>query len=1009
MSEAILKALMQLFALIIKQDGGMLSRERDYVINFLEKQLSDGSVNEYLELFDRDAGPLMDDVLEVENKPPSVKDSVKIFSICKQINRTLNQSQKVVVLMRLYELVNADKRFTNQRMNIINTVSEAFKIAPEEFRSIELFIKHDSDKNPDDNSIMVLKQRSGCPDCESSPVDDTFASNLIVVLWISSVDLHFIKHYSDNQLFLNGLPLYAGKIYTMAKGSSLRYQQGLPIYFSDISSYYLSKRKYDRISLEVKNLVYKFPGGQNGINNVNIAEREGSLIGIIGGSGSGKTTLLNLLSGILEPSSGSVKINSMDLSKRPEALDGIIGYVPQDDMLMEDLTVFENLFYSANLCFRELDNSKITGLVDSMLLSLGLYEKRELKVGSSLNKVISGGQRKRLNIALELIREPSILYLDEPTSGLSSRDSENVMDLVRELAFKGKLVITAVHQPSSEIFKMFDRMIILDRGGEMVYYGNPIEALIHFKTIDAQIDSHIGECPTCGNVNPEIIFNIIETEVVDEFGRYTGIRKRSPSDWARKFSELKPEMQFREVKTAPVSNLKRPGILKQFLIFLHRDMSSKISNRQYVMLTLLEAPLLALILSYIVRYIADPGSRIYIFRENENIPVYIFMCLIVVLFLGLITSAEEIFKDRKIRKREHLLNLSWGSYIFAKVVLLLSISAIQSFLFIIVANPMLGIKALYFQYWFALFTTAVFANILGLNISSAFNSAITIYIVVPLLMIPMMVLSGAMFPFDKINRTLGSVENIPWVAEIMPTRWTYEALMVTQFKDNEYDKLVYDINKTISIADYNTIYRLPELKNALNKTILQYRITGLSEENISKLRLLRNEISTLSQNENLYEFDELDKLNHSDFNHLIAEKVSSYIDSVNSIFLKISNSADNRKDRFISNYRQELDNLYNRFHNNHLEDIVRKIYEKNKILEYRDRLIQNYDPIYRDPHSNGFPAFRAHFFAPTKVCMGLRLDTYTFNMIAVWLMSLFLYILLYFNIFERIFNPASKK
>ncbi|MDT8401610.1 MAG: ATP-binding cassette domain-containing protein [Bacteroidales bacterium] len=831
----------------------------------------------------------------------------------------------------------------------------------------------------------------------------------MIILRVASIDLYFIKHYSDNQLFLNGLPLDAGKIYSIAKGSSLRYKHGVPIYYSDISSHYLSKRKADRISLVAENIVYKFPGGHTGINNIKIAEREGNLIGIMGGSGAGKTTLLNLLSGNLKPSGGTIKINGTDLHRKPEDLDGIIGYVPQDDMLMEDLTVFENLYYAASLCFRDLDNSEIKKRVDDTLTTLGLDEKKELKVGSTLNKVISGGQRKRLNIALELIREPSILFLDEPTSGLSSRDSENVMDLLRELAFKGKLVFSAVHQPSSEILKMFDRMIILDMGGEMVYYGNPIEALIYFKTLDAQIDSHIGECPTCGNANPESIFNIIETEVVDEFGRYTGTRKRSPSDWAREYNEFKPERQFSEVREKPPSNLKRPGLLRQFLIFLQRDLSSKLANRQYVALTLLEAPLLAFLLAYIIRYIADPQSNIYIFRENENIPVYIFMCLIVALFLGLITSAEEIFKDKKIRKREQFLNLSKGSYLLSKVVLLLSISAIQSFLFIIVANPILGIKTLYFHYWFALFTTSVFANILGLNISGAFNSAITIYIVVPMLMIPMMVLSGAMFSFDKINRSIGSVEKVPWIAEIMPTRWTYEALMVTQFKDNKYDRLVYDINKTISEADYNTIYRLPELKKTLNLTVLQYRLAGLSEESKSKLPLLKNEILLLSQNENLYEFDEKDRLNHRDFNHLVAEKASEYIDSVNSIFIRISNAADNRKDRFINTYRQELDSLYDRFHNDRLEEIVRKIYEKNKILEYRDRLIQNYDPIYRDPHGDDFPAFRAHFFAPVKLFLGLRLDTYTFNMIAVWFMSLIFYILLYFNIFERIISSGSKK
>ncbi|MDZ7738819.1 MAG: ATP-binding cassette domain-containing protein [Bacteroidales bacterium] len=1009
MSEEILKALMQLFALIIKQDGGVLSSEREYVVTFLKKQVSHDTVNDYLELFDRDVGPLMDHAPDTENKPPSVKDSVKIFSICKQINRTLNQSQKVVVLMRLYELVNADKRFTLQRMNIINTVAEVFRILPEEFKSIERFIKQDTDEDPGDSSILVLRQKSKCADCDQDKGDDKMVSDLILVLWIKSVDLYFIKYYSVNQLFLNGLPLDPGKIYTVAKGSSLRYQHGQPIYYSDISSHFLSKESTNRISLVAEDIVYKFPGGEIGINNINLAEREGNLIGIMGSSGTGKTTLLNLLSGIHKPDKGSVRINGIDLKDKPESMDGIIGYVPQDDMLLEDLTVFGNLYYAASLCFKNLKNEELNELVDNMLGTLGLYEKRDLKVGSPLKKVISGGQRKRLNIALELIREPSVLFLDEPTSGLSSRDSENVIDLLRELTFKGKLIFSVIHQPSSEIFKMFDRIIILDHGGEMVYYGNPVEALIHFKTIDAQINSNIGECPTCGNINPENIFNIIETQVVDEFGRYTGVRKRSPSDWSSEFNAMHPPKPLKEVKTKPSSNLNRPNLLRQFLIFFKRDISSKVSNRQYVLLTLLEAPVLGFILSYIIRYIADPGSRIYIFRENENIPVFIFMGLIVALFLGLITSAEEIFKDRKIRSREQFLNLSKGSYLFAKVIMLLSISALQAFLFIIVANPILGIKGLTFYYWFALFTTAAFASILGLNISSAFNSAITIYIVVPMLMIPMMVLSGAMFPFDKLNRSIGSVDKVPWVAEIMPTKWTYEALMVTQFKDNEYDKLVYDINKTIRQAEYNTIYRLPALEDALNTTVISYRRKELGPENPSKLPLLSNEMHELSANESLYEFDELEKLNVDDFNHFVAEKLSIYIDSADNIFRKISNSADIRKDKFINANREGLNTLYDNYHNDRLEEIVRRIYEKNKILEYKDRLIQNYDPIYRDPTGNEFPAFRSHFFAPTKVFLGLRLNTFTFNMLFVWIMTIFLYLLLYFNIFEMVIRSLSKK
>ncbi len=117
-----------------------------------------------------------------------------------------------------------------------------------------------------------------------------------------------------------------------------------------------------------------------------------------------------------------------------------------------------------------------------LLNSIGLYEAKDLKVGSPLEKTISGGQRKRLNIALELIREPSVLFVDEPTSGLSSRDSENIMDLLKELALKGKVIFVVIHQPSSDIFKMFDKLLILDLGGRPIYYGNPVDGVLYFKS-----------------------------------------------------------------------------------------------------------------------------------------------------------------------------------------------------------------------------------------------------------------------------------------------------------------------------------------------------------------------------------------------------------------------------------------------------------------------------------------------------------------------------------------------
>jgi len=995
MSEEILRALMELFALIVKQDGGMILDEREYVSGFLNKQLAHESVKEYLALFDEQAGPVIEKSAAKEPAVPSVRDSVKVLGICKKINRTLNQEQKVVVMVRLYELVNADRRFTPQRMNIINTVAEVFRISPDEFAATEQFVKNNDPESLVNSSILVLYPgHDKCDLCKRMLTG--YQDIMICFLRVASVDLYFVKYISGEQMFLNGLPVSPGQVYTFAKGGALRSSTGYPIYYSDVSGTFLSETIFHKLSFNVEHLTYNFPEGDTAVRDVSISIDEGSLVGILGASGSGKTTLLNLLSGILKPSSGTIRINGLDVFKDSSALQGVVGFVPQDDLLIEDLTVFENLYFAACQCFNGKSRKELTGIVDRTLSNLGLLEKRDLRVGNQFNKVISGGQRKRLNIALELIREPSVLFLDEPTSGLSSRDSENLMDLVRDLTLKGKLIFTVIHQPSSEIFKMFDKIVVLDLEGCMAYYGNPVDAVIYFKTLDAQINSNAGECPACGNVNTELIFNIIEAQVVDEFGQYTEKRKVKPQEWAERFSQRQPVSSIPEVKEPPHKNLEIPGLAKQFAIYFTRDLKSKLANRQYIRLTLLEAPLLGLILSFIIRYIPDPNSSTYVFAENENIPIYIFMSLIVALFLGLTISAEEIFRDRKILKRERFLNLSRTSYLFSKIAVLIIISALQAILFLLIANPILGIKGMLLQYWVTLFATAFCANMLGLNISASFNSAITIYIVIPLLIIPMMVLSGAMFPFDKLNRSVGSVEKVPVIAELMPTRWTYEALIVSQFKDNrfstqEYTKqgeTFYMLQKKISQAEFNLIYRIPELKRAIKDP--------------DKLPLLKHEILKMTSLYGFSKFGSIDDLEAGKFNRVIADSVKSYLDNLDAFFNRASISAREKKDRFHNLNGEKLDKLRDQYYNYKLEEIVTKYYEKNKFLFYKNSVVQNVDPIYLDPVNRGLLGFRTHFYAPCKYIFGIKVDTFTFNICLVLLSTILLYLALYYELLAKL-------
>lgn len=1010
MSEEILKALMQLFAIIAKQDEGLGSNERDFVEGFLRQQINDEAVQEYLALFDSFVNAGQEDKAG-KKRLTSVRDSVKILGICKKINRTLTQKQKVVVLVRLFELVNTDGRFTDQRMAIINTVSEVFMLEHEEFADIEAFVQENSLEGLDRTNILTIssdsRERMLGKHIHTEDLDSP-----IIVLRIKSEDLYFLRYHGKADLYLNGLPIRNRSIYLFASGSSIKLPKGKPVYYTDVVSHFMADLSLTPISFVVDDISFRFPNGALGLRNISFHEEHGRLVGIMGASGAGKTTLLNVLSGSAAPSEGHVRINSLDLYADKEELEGTIGVIPQDDLLIEELTVFQNLYYSAKLCFRDKADSELCALVDRMLASLGLLERKDLKVGSPLNKMISGGQRKRLNIALELIREPSILFVDEPTSGLSSRDSENVMDLLRELTLKGKLIFVVIHQPSSEIYKMFDDMLILDTGGYLIYSGNPVEAVMYFKKADAQVNSDIGECPTCGNVNPELIFNIIESHVVDEFGRYMPERKLSPQKWQEIYLTTERPPIEKEETAPPPKTLNIPSRLKQFFIYTARDFHSKISNKQYIILNLLETPILAFILAYVIRYIPDPNSDIYIFRENENIPIYIFMALIVALFIGLTVSAEEIFKDRKILKRERYLNLSRTSYLLSKVFILLVISAIQTISFVLIANGILSLKGLNFQYWLILFSTSVCANLIGLNISATFNSVITIYIVIPLLMIPMMVLSGAMFSFEKLNRSVGSFNRVPLIAEIMPTKWGYEALVVLQFKDNEFEKHFYELEKVERNANYKLVYYIPELQKRVDfciDNLPQKDSTKVKAKILDALAVLRKGIAqerTHFAPDIPYKY--LDSLYIDKIDEIVLYETTGYLEELTEKYGKVFQAKNSQRDAIINHLMATDPQLYEgkraAYHNESIADLAMKVFEKNKILQFKDELVQQFDPVYRDPIPKNALDFRSHFLAPRKHFLGKYYDTFWFDLTVIWIMSFVLYLALHFEVLRRIGN-----
>ena len=732
MNETILNGLLNLFAVFasaVRIEEQQASRAVHF---YLSSHFGVRSHKEYIELYS-ELRSMYDDPLF-----PVDKENV-IRNICEQMKVKLVAEEQLLLLVRFVEFAYSNSEEFENHLPLFHLVADIFAIPQEEFDDILAFIT-----GKPSSSLLTI---SGEDAAIGNRITRKGMDGFIRVLFIRRFDKQIFTYYGSGVVFMNDIPLSPGIFYAWQHSSVLKGPLFLPVYYSDLLTVYNKNERKEAIFLNGRDLNFTFKNSTNGLHNFSFNLESGQLVAIMGGSGVGKSTLLGIMNGNIRPDEGSITVNGYPLDA-PEARQ-LIGFVPQDDLLIEELTVYQNLWFTARLCFARLSDQEIKARVENVLKELDLEGIKDLEVGSPIRKTISGGQRKRLNIALELIREPAILYLDEPTSGLSSSDSEKVIMLLKEQTHRGKLVVVNIHQPSSEIYKLFDRLWLLDRGGYPIYDGNPIEAIIYFKQAAKYTDPDISVCSTCGNVNPELILNIIDSKKIDDSGNQTNIRKFTPEEWHEKYISSRPSYTPVEEKELPDSKQKKPTWFKQFCIFLERNIRTKLVNKQYLAITLLEAPLLALIVSLLTRYV--DGDE-YTLLANKNFVSYIFMSVIVVTFMGLSISAEEIIKDRPVLKREHFLRLSRSSYLTSKMVYLLGVSGLQSLLFILVGNTIIGVGWEMFGVWWSiLWATSFLANLTGLILSQSMNSVVAIYITIPLLLIPQILLCGLVIKFDDLN------------------------------------------------------------------------------------------------------------------------------------------------------------------------------------------------------------------------------------------------------------------
>ncbi len=1009
MSDRILKALMQLFAIVANADEvGVTGRE--IVERFLKRQLSNNFVQQYLLTFDSFLEQLRGKSEEGKARKRISVNSVKVLRICNEINKELEHKQKLIVLIRLLEFVkSAYENLSEQQLEFIKMVADTFSISEVDYNNCH-YLCETSVTLPVNSahSFLLIDKESHSHDFSKHIQKENLVGE-ILFLFFEELKFFVFKYSGSDQLFLNGRAVVPDAVDVFEQGSVIRGSKLNSVFHNDIIHRFISSDVSNKILFEVKNLSYSFRGNKIGLHDLNFTATSGNLISIMGNSGAGKTTLLTLLNGSIKPNKGKILINGIDLHSTKNNLHVWIGNIPQDDLLIEELTVFQNLFYSAKLYFGKLTNEEIEKKVNECLISLGLFESKDLTVGDPLNKYISGGQRKRLNIALELIRQPEILFVDEPTSGLSSNDAENVMDLLKQLSLSGKLVFVVIHQPSSDIFKLFDQLLILDTGGYPVFYGNPVDSLSYFKQQMNFVDFDNSECVECGNINPEENFKIIESKTVDEYGRPTADRKIPSGEWYRLFNTNFVKEKISDAKknytdiSSVVSNLSNSFV--QYLVYFKRNFLAKVNNTQYLAITLLEGPILAFILAIALRANA-PGEE-YRFGKNPNIPVYIFICTIVALFLGLIVSAEEIIHDKKILKRESFLRLSRSSYLLSKISFLFIVSALQTLLFLLVGNMILGFSGLFTHYWLALFSISCFANMLGLNISSGLKTRVAVYILIPFLVIPQIMLSGVMVKFEDLSPIVSRQSRIPMIGNVMASRWAFEALAVDQFKNNKYEKPYFELDRIMSTATYRKDWWAPMMETQIRKTAMLFESRKPSTDTLK-------ELSSFFKNEMLDLQYELPEVKYADMNGVTLEsnykeylnRYTQSLDSTKKYLIKEYNRTNDYKQNLIEQQAAKMksDNDFIEFQKNQLNDKLQE-YVRNdmgtpKILIAENKVIRRFEPIYYDSSHKGM--LSDPFYSYVKSFFGIRMETFWFNLLIIWMMTIGLYVTLYFDWLRKI-------
>lgn len=504
------------------------------------------------------------------------------------------------------------------------------------------------------------------------------------------------------------------------------------------------------------------------IAEISLVVQSGELIGIMGPSGAGKSTLLATLVGYQQPQQGSVTICGADLYARFDEFRGQIGYVPQDDIMHTDLTVKQALWYSARLRLPgDFTDQEIHTRIAAVIAQLGLSGLEQSRIGSAERRGISGGQRKRVNVAMELLTDPPILVLDEPTSGLSSVDALSLMQLLRRLADAGKTIVLTIHQPSLDVFKLMDGLAVIAKdqssqnAGQLVWYGPAYPDSLSFFESGTQKET--------SNRAESVLQSLSRQTVAQWVQAYRGSVIFEPWVTSRQSPTVSPTAtQPRNRRTFLVG-------LEQWWVLVKRMLAVKIADVWGTAVLLLQAPVVALLIAGVFgsKTTAEVNAGNWLEVSTASATT-MFLLSLAAIWFGCSNAAREIVSERVIYRRERMAGLSTAAYLASKVSVLGLLCLIQCAVLLWIVGWGCGLVGEVLPMFRVLFLAAIVGVLIGLMTSALARSAEAAAGILPLVILPMVILGGILMPLNELPRAA------EWASDLIPSRWAFEGLLVQE-------------------------------------------------------------------------------------------------------------------------------------------------------------------------------------------------------------------------------------